>query len=382
MARPFHWQAAVLYIAAFKYCWKFLSHAESDDVCHYKYVRQPSSEATCNPWPLLSADSMLPLHCFIRAPQNDHLPNVIWFKQSDNDTMKVYPGGHSPKYTNPVRSGDVASFKFVNFTLIIHNVTDSDVGCYHCEINVTAGDDCEFDIRPSNQYCLLDEDEYSDTTNCVSVPMNEDVVCAVNKSHQLCSTTAVPVIVQSISLELDDMGSTSVYLEQQQTFITESTSVSLEQQQTFTIESTSVSLKKPQTFIAKSSSSISEQNEPTMPPQSDPPATTTNSPPQSSSVNSQPTSSLDHSATFIKNSHTPKGTTVASLRSTRPPSSQQELRIGLYVGVGVCCLLLVVILILLAAVAVLCKAPGVNKQQRDSIAAASTSPEPLNSTVW
>ena len=315
-------------------------------------MRQPSSETTCNPWPLLSADSVLPLHCFIRAPQNDHLPNVMWYKQSDNDTVKVYPGGHNPKYTNPVWSGDVASFKFVNFSLIIHNVTNSDVGCYHCEINVTAGDDCEFDIRPSNQYCLLDEDEYSNTTNCVSVPVNEDVVCAVNKTHRLCSTTAVSVTVQPTSLELG------------------------------VVISTSVALKQQQTSKAQSSSSISEQIETTVLPHSNPPATTTNPPPQSPSVNSLATSSLDHSAVIAKNSHAPKVTTVASIRSTRPPSSQQELRIGLYVGVGVCCLLLVVILILLAAVAVLCKAPGVKKPQRDSIAAASTSTEPLNSTVW
>ncbi len=322
--------------------------------CYYYFVRQPSLGTSCNPWPLLNNTTTLPLHCHILAPKNDHLPNVKWYKNGlvdEGTIMRVYPGGPDPKYSNPVSSGDLIDFKFVNFSLIIHNVSNSDMGCYWCEISVNDGEKCAFNIQPSSQFCLLEGAQYTGMSNCHSFPMNEEMVCVANT---ICGSTVQTSISSSELMESGQTLSTSsssetVFISTKQSMI-----------DTYQVETNTVAVESTPVSLF-SNTPLSQQN-----------SFVLNSGPMMNSVSngmhlsSQPLNVVP----------------IGSMQSTKTPLSQQELRVGLYVGVGVCCLLLVVILVLLAAVIVLCKVPRAKKREKESVVASNISSQPLNNPVW
>lgn len=321
--------------------------------CYYYFVRQPSLDTSCNPWPLLNNATTLPLHCHILAPKNDHLPNVKWYKNGlvgEGTIMRVYPGGRDPKYSNPVSSGDLVDFKFVNFSLIIHNVSNSDVGCYWCEISVNDGEKCAFNIQPSSQFCLLEGAQYTGTSNCHSFPMNEEMVCVANR---ICGST----------VQIDQTSSFSELMESGKTLSKSSSSenvfTSTEQSPVIDTETNTAAFESTSAFNTPLSQHFAN-------------SFILNSGPMMNSVSN----GMHLSSQPLK--LVPSG----SMQATKTPLSQQELRVGLYVGVGVCCLLLVVILVLLAAVVVLCKVPRAKRREKESVVASNIRSQPLNNAVW
>ncbi len=292
------------------------------DDCFYYFIGQPSPDTSCNPWPLLTSTSTLLLHCHILAPKNNNLPNIEWYKDCQGTRVRVYPGGSDPKYSNPVSSGDLIDFdfKFVNFSLVIHNISSSDVGCYWCEVSLNGGEECTLNFHPSSQFCLLEESQYMDTSDCHALSLNEDKVCVASR-NKMCDPNSKVSRTQSTSI----------------------------------IEVQSV-ITKTKTVA-------------THPPL---PSLTTSS--HLAPQNSRP---VTNSVMILKSQPVPGLQAISG-----PAPSQQELRVGLYMGVGVCCLLLVVILVLLAAVAVLCKAPRDKRGKKNSVAAHNGFCRPLNNVVW
>ncbi len=322
-----------------------LNHSTGED-CFYYFTGQPYSDMSCNPWPLLTSSTTLPLHCHILAPKNTHLPNVKWYKDCKGSRVRVFPGGSDSKYSNPIFSGDLAeiNFKFVNFSLVIHNISDSDVGCYWCEVSLKGGKECTLDFQPSSQFCLQEESQYVNTSDCHTLALNEDTVCVANKMcdpNLQVNTQFTSIIEQQDAITETNTAATSSSLPLSQLNSAQITSIKEQQNiitQTNTAAAVSPSLSLPQ-------------------------------------LNSRQMTNSAVRPHFSQSQSAVLGLQVAS-------HSQQELRIGLYIGIGVCCLLLVVILVLLAAVVMLCKVPRAKKHEKNVSDVHDTFPLPLSNVVW
>ena len=370
-------------------------------------MAQPSSDRTCNPWPLVTAESnsTLTLHCNIIAPQNNELPNVQWFiiREEEAEQEMLYPGGSDRKYSNPISSKDISAsvFKRVNFSLVIHDVTDVDVGCYLCEVHVTDGNSCWFDMRPSSQFCLLEEDEYDDKDACESIPINDSFVCASNMTCDSATQTGLP-LVSTILPPPISYSSSQLTTESRQSLLESSPPVTTIVQPLITSKAKLTSLSATLTGESGISKSRSLLIVPVI--STVDTLQVVSSATKQSSASSQTTSSTNVTSKrlSIQDTSTQHTTSVKIATASGHPnvrnsltsfttttgSSQLQLRLGLYVGVGVCSLLLVVILILLAAVAILCrkKVPGMKRLQenemRRSTSVTCSSPEPEESRIW
>ena len=343
------------------------------------------------------------------APKNDELSNVRWFMARDDGEQEVrtmlYPGGSSRKYSNPVSSQDVSEslFKQVNFSLVIHDVNDSDLGCYLCEVHVTAGNSCWFDIRPSNQFCLLGENEYDGKDACDSIPSNDSFVCASNMTCDLDSTPVLstitpPPIISSTEISsrlttergLSVLGSSlaAQVTTTGQPLVTSTAKISSPSETSTREKERSNSESSLATSVTSTIDSLSNSQVDSF---VTTPASVSSQVTSSTKVRSTIQDSSRQRTTSVKSAivsdHPNVQNSLPSFTTTTTASSQLQLRIGLYVGVGVCSLLLVVILLLLAAVAILCrkKAPGMKRLRQENEARRSmsiSSPEPVESRIW
>lgn len=310
--------------------------------CYYYYTSQPSQDDTCNPWPLVTGNGInssatLTLHCNIMAARDSPLPNIQWFRLVPEDEpgrpRRIYPGGSDNKYSGPISVEDVSnSFKMVNVSLVVHNVNDGDAGCYFCQVIVcSTATSCCFDVRPSSRFCLFQPLEYESKVSCLSMAVNLTSICASSNwscDPELGLHTDLPPLTAISTASVSSL-TTSVTSLSTDLSLSVSTNTGTMSKSTLIDSSSSLSGWTQMDPISFSSSSPSNDGRDTV---------------SQSSVNSPP-----------------ELTTLTSELSTTPrvrdvqTHSQLNLRMGLYIVVGVCSMLLVVILILLAIVAVLCR---------------------------
>ena len=355
---------------------------------------------SCNPWPYIDAyaGNNLVLRCDLLGPQSNDIPNVVWYRRvfsdSDSQPQRIYYSSNG-KYKNPTSSGDVSNgFKRVNFTLFISNVTEEDVGCYWCEINVSARN-CSIHLGQSSVFCLHEESAYRDRENCSILPVNSSVICATNttcngppanwmgnpylivENHNTRSELLTQAPTPSLPVPTNiPQTSTSFYV--QTTSIDSPSPLSSLQASQQLVASTPHSTQpigspnyQPtlgnsnilSIFMTATSSALpiiisltshqqsvtTSDNEPLHTLE---PMIVSSSPPSKP----QETSIIDHASVI---SHTP-GSEDDSDGMIEFNSSPSAVQIGVYVGMTVCVVLLIIIVILTVGVVLLCKksAPG------------------------
>ena len=149
----------------------------------------------CNPWPYIASQSGndMVLHCDLLGPQNNDILSVEWYHEefsyeedSRSSRISLYSSSKSyKKFMSPNSSGDVShGFKRINFTLFVKEASDSDTGCYWCEVVVQSRDGCFRRLRRSNAFCLERKSAYGGMEDCSILPVDSSVNCA---SYHSCN---------------------------------------------------------------------------------------------------------------------------------------------------------------------------------------------------